>query len=153
MRPIKAREQLAIPDDGTINKSSLINLWNSFFFVLLVKVSVKSRVVQVTGKRGKLVRSFRHSRVDISMPKKNLIVVEKWFGTNKENAVVRTICSHINNMVKGVTKVNISKLFFILYFCLFYSRVIVIKCVQSMLTFPSTPLLQIMVNQLKFVIS
>ncbi|CAM4780273.1 unnamed protein product [Rotaria magnacalcarata] len=84
MRPIKAREQLVIPDE--------------------VKVSVKSRVVQVSGKRGKLVRSFKHSRVDISMPKKNLIVVEKWFGTNKENAVVRTICSHINNMVKGVTK-------------------------------------------------
>ena len=72
----------------------------------LVKVTVKSRVVQVTGKRGKLVRSFRHARVDISMPKKNLVVVEKWFGTNKENAVVRTICSHINNMIKGVTKVE-----------------------------------------------
>jgi ribosomal protein L6P/L9E len=40
------------------------------------------------------------------MPKKSLLVVEKWFGTNKENAVVRTICSHINNMIKGVTKVN-----------------------------------------------
>jgi len=78
-----------------------------FFFRKLVKVSVKSRVVQVAGKRGKLVRSFRHARVDISMPKKNLIVVEKWFGTNKENAVVRTICSHINNMIKGVTKVSL----------------------------------------------
>jgi large subunit ribosomal protein L9e len=74
--------------------------------LFLVKVTVKSRVVQVTGKRGKLVRSFRHARVDISMPKKNLVVVEKWFGTNKENAVVRTICSHINNMIKGVTKVR-----------------------------------------------
>ncbi len=61
----------------------------------------------MSGKRGKLVRSFRHARVDISMPKKNLIVVEKWFGTNKENAVVRTICSHINNMIKGVTKVRV----------------------------------------------
>ena len=85
-----------------------LNLFSKLFFVcLLVKVSVKSRVVQVAGKRGKLVRSFRHARVDISMPKKNLIVVEKWFGTNKENAVVRTICSHINNMIKGVTKVSI----------------------------------------------
>lgn len=72
-------------------------------------MSVKSRVVQVTGKRGKLVRSFRHARVDISKPKKSLIVVEKWFGTNKENAVVRTICSHINNMIKGVTKVCLAK--------------------------------------------
>ena len=70
---------------------------------------MKSRVVQVTGKRGKLVRSFRHARVDIHMPKKNLVVVEKWFGTNKENAVVRTICSHINNMIKGVTNVRRTK--------------------------------------------
>ncbi len=105
MRPIKAREQLVIPDDG-ICFIFYINFPMFFFFRILVKVSVKSRVVQVTGKRGKLVRSFRHARVDISMPKKNLIVVEKWFGTNKENAVVRTICSHINNMVKGVTKVS-----------------------------------------------
>jgi large subunit ribosomal protein L9e len=83
------------------------NLFKKCFiiFLLLVKVSVKARVVQVAGKRGKLVRSFRHSRVDISMPKKKLLIVEKWFGTNKENAVVRTICSHINNMIKGVTKV------------------------------------------------
>ncbi|CAM4786330.1 unnamed protein product [Rotaria magnacalcarata] len=86
MRPIKAREQLVIPDE--------------------VKVSVKSRVVQVSGKRGKLVRSFKHSRVDISMPKKNLIVVEKWFGTNKENAVgycykMRSVYAHfpINTVV------------------------------------------------------
>ncbi|CAM4786335.1 unnamed protein product [Rotaria magnacalcarata] len=103
MRPIKAREQLVIPDE--------------------VKVSVKSRVVQVSGKRGKLVRSFKHSRVDISMPKKNLIVVEKWFGTNKENAVVRTICSHINNMVKGVTKNGlqcVNSCIFILTFILGY---------------------------------
>lgn len=108
MRPIKAREQLTIPDDGTETRGSsdLHGTCNLFFFLLLVKVSVKSRVVQVSGKRGKLVRNFHHSRVDISMPKKNLIVVEKWFGTNKENAVVRTICSHINNMVKGVTTVR-----------------------------------------------
>lgn len=30
--------------------------------------------------------------------------VEKWFGLKKELAVVRTICSHISNMIKGVTK-------------------------------------------------
>ncbi|CAF0738780.1 unnamed protein product [Didymodactylos carnosus] len=83
MRPIKAQESLKVPED--------------------VKVSVRGRVVQVSGKRGKLVRSFRHARVDIHKPSKNQVVVEKWFGTNKENAVVRTICSHINNMIKGVT--------------------------------------------------
>jgi len=30
--------------------------------------------------------------------------VEKWFGTKKELAAVRTVCSHIQNMIKGVTK-------------------------------------------------
>lgn len=30
--------------------------------------------------------------------------VEKWFGTKKELAAVRTVCSHIENMLKGVTK-------------------------------------------------
>src|SRR5271154_4886015 len=110
MRPIKASEQLVIPDDGIlINQFEFFLKLLYFLYIIIVKVSVKSRVVQVTGKRGKLVRSFRHARVDISKPKKNLLVVEKWFGTNKENAVVRTICSHINNMIKGVTKVRISK--------------------------------------------
>ena len=106
MRPIKAREQLAIPDDGNRIIDRLCFHFKIVVYFFSVKVTVKSRVVQVTGKRGKLVRSFRHARVDISMPKKNLVVVEKWFGTNKENAVVRTICSHINNMIKGVTKVR-----------------------------------------------
>ena len=32
--------------------------------------------------------------------------VDKWFGTKKERAVVRTICSHIENMIQGVTKVQ-----------------------------------------------
>jgi len=31
-------------------------------------------------------------------------MVEKWFGTKKEIAAVRTVCSHIENMIKGVTK-------------------------------------------------
>lgn len=33
-----------------------------------------------------------------------LLKVEKWFGTKKELAAVRTVCSHIENMLKGVTK-------------------------------------------------
>jgi large subunit ribosomal protein L9e len=30
--------------------------------------------------------------------------VEKWFGRRKELAAVRTVCSHIENLIKGVTK-------------------------------------------------
>merc|ERR1712083_825404 len=32
------------------------------------------------------------------------VKVDKWFGTRKQVAAVRTVCSHIQNMVKGVTK-------------------------------------------------
>ncbi|GIY97701.1 60S ribosomal protein L9 [Caerostris extrusa] len=35
---------------------------------------------------------------------KDKLVVQKWFGIRKELATVRTICSHIENMIKGVTR-------------------------------------------------
>merc|ERR1711902_287622 len=61
-----------------------------------VDVSVKSRVVTVKG--------FKHLAVDISMPDKKTVRVEKWFGKKKELAAVRTVCSHITNLINGVTK-------------------------------------------------
>ena len=36
----------------------------------------------------------------------NVLQVEKWFGTRKELAAVRTVCSHVQNMMKGVTLVR-----------------------------------------------
>merc|ERR1712209_388837 len=69
-----------------------------------VDVSVKSRVVTVKGPRGTLVKSFKHLAVDISMPDKKTVRVEKWFGKKKELAAVRTVCSHITNLINGVTK-------------------------------------------------
>ena len=33
-----------------------------------------------------------------------MIQIEKWFGTKKEVAAVRTIKTHINNLIKGVIK-------------------------------------------------
>ena len=32
--------------------------------------------------------------------------VDKWWGNRKELATVRTICSHVQNMIKGVTMVS-----------------------------------------------
>lgn len=32
--------------------------------------------------------------------------VDKWWGNRKELATVRTICSHVQNMIKGVTLVS-----------------------------------------------
>ena len=69
-----------------------------------VEVSVRSRKVTVKGPRGTLRRNFQHMAVDIRKTKKEQLVVEKWFGIRKELAAVKTVCSHIENMIKGVTK-------------------------------------------------
>ena len=86
MKVINTNQSVTVPDD--------------------VDVSVKSRVVTVKGERGTLVKSFKHLAVDISMPNKKTVRVEKWFGKNKELAAVRTVCSHITNLMNGVTKVR-----------------------------------------------
>eukprot|EP01128_Nolandella_sp_AFSM9_P000874 TRINITY_DN10_c0_g1_i1.p1 TRINITY_DN10_c0_g1~~TRINITY_DN10_c0_g1_i1.p1 ORF type:complete len:192 (+),score=51.84 TRINITY_DN10_c0_g1_i1:47-622(+) len=83
MKVIKTSETIEIPTDVTI--------------------SVKAREVSVTGPRGVLKRSFKHLQVDIKKIG-NKITVEVWWGTSLQQATVRTVCSHIKNMVVGVTK-------------------------------------------------
>merc|ERR1712071_45977 len=68
-----------------------------------VTVKVRARVVTVEGPRGKLVRNFRHMSIVIKKEGKKTIKVDKWFGNRKQLAAVRTVCSHIQNMIKGVT--------------------------------------------------
>ncbi|CAH1369901.1 hypothetical protein MTP99_011393 [Tenebrio molitor] len=69
-----------------------------------ITVHAKSRLITVKGPRGVLKRSFKHLAVDINMVNPKLLKVEKWFGRKKELAAVRTVCSHVENMLKGVTK-------------------------------------------------
>ncbi|XP_068249334.1 large ribosomal subunit protein uL6 [Palaemon carinicauda] len=73
-----------------------------------VGCQVKRRVVTVKGPRGVLKRSFKDMKIDmkaITTRKGKITVnVEKWYGNRKEVAAVRTVCSHISNMVTGVTK-------------------------------------------------
>lgn len=66
-----------------------------------IKASVNSRVVSITGPRGSLKRNFKHLALDIHLSSPRTLKVEKWFGTKKELAAVRTVCSHIQNMIKG----------------------------------------------------
>jgi hypothetical protein len=87
-------------DKWNMNKVHVRNLYN------LVSCSVRARKVIIKGPRGTLTRTFRHLAVDITMVNKNTVMVEKWFGKHKELAAVRTVCSHIENMIKGVTKVG-----------------------------------------------
>merc|ERR1719335_470949 len=69
-----------------------------------VEVTVKSRVVKVTGPRGSLTKSFRHMSIDLYMPTAKLVKVEKWFAKSKELSAIKTTTSHIQNMIDGVTK-------------------------------------------------
>nr|XP_054093736.1 60S ribosomal protein L9-like [Callithrix jacchus] len=70
-----------------------------------VDITLKGRTVIVKGPRGSLRRDFNHINVELSLlgKKKKEARVDKWWGNGKELATVRTICSHVQNMMKGVT--------------------------------------------------
>ena len=105
---------------------------SSLYFCACVTVSVdvKSRIVRVKGPRGTLIRSFRHLQLDIECEKKKL-TIKKWSGKRKELAAIRTICSHIENMMKGVTQVYIHQLLFNLSLLLKYFN---LKTLTRMMT-------------------
>jgi len=87
MRQINAVKTLAIPKEVT--------------------VTVKNREVTVKGPRGTLSRSFKHLRIDLQLVKKGdqqTIIAELWFGNRLGLACLRTVLSHIQNMITGVTK-------------------------------------------------
>ncbi|XP_058837186.1 large ribosomal subunit protein uL6-like [Topomyia yanbarensis] len=69
-----------------------------------VSAKVHARAVTVDGPRGKLSKSFQHLAMDVYKVSRKKLMVEKWFGSKKEIAAVRTVCSHIEIMIKGVTK-------------------------------------------------
>jgi len=77
-----------------------------------VEVEVNARKVSVKGPRGELNRSFKH--VDMNLMKiGNKIKVDLWFANRKQLACVRTICSHIENMIVGVTQGFLYKMRFV----------------------------------------
>jgi large subunit ribosomal protein L9e len=90
MRDILKTEELEIPDGVT--------------------VSVKSRVIVVTGPRGTLTKNVRHINMDIRLVKgkNNKITLAVWQGNRKHVACLRTVKSLIANMATGVTKVSTS---------------------------------------------
>ena len=69
-----------------------------------IRITQKARVVTVTNvKTGtKLVRKFDTLPVDIKI-KGNHVQVVVWMGNKKNVTLVRTICTHIKNMIVGVT--------------------------------------------------
>mmetsp|Transcript_12908 Transcript_12908/g.19063 ORF Transcript_12908/g.19063 Transcript_12908/m.19063 type:complete len:188 (-) Transcript_12908:77-640(-) len=78
-----------------------------------VQLNVKARTVSVEGPRGKLERAFKHQSLDMRLVGKNKLRVDLWFGNRKQLACIRTICSHIENMITGVTKGFLYKMRFV----------------------------------------
>ena len=86
-----------------------------------VTLNIKSRHVTVKGPRGELSRAFKHLNIAFELiggnqdkktnPKK--LKVDLWFGNRKQLATIRTVCSHIENLITGVTKGFLYKMRFV----------------------------------------
>merc|ERR1711971_1526610 len=83
MKTILASQTITIPDN--------------------VEVKMNGRSISVTGPRGVLKGSFNHLNLELTRVNKTTIRVDVWFALRKHLACLRTICSHIENMFKGVT--------------------------------------------------
>merc|ERR1712072_361506 len=67
-----------------------------------VTVSMKGRSITVKGRRGTLHRTFNHLNLELTRVNSSTIRVDVWFALRKQLACLRTICSHIENLIKGV---------------------------------------------------
>ncbi|OEU20744.1 ribosomal protein L6 [Fragilariopsis cylindrus CCMP1102] len=89
-----------------------------------VTVEVKARVVKVTGPLGTLERDFKHIPMECRTVtkmegeedeevEKKYVQVDLWFATRKQLACVRTVCSHVENMIIGTTRGFLYKMRFV----------------------------------------
>ena len=70
-----------------------------------VKITVKSKKVEVSGKHGTLKRDFKHLPVELWLANGDKEVrVRMYFAKSKQTSCIRSCCSHINNMFEGVQK-------------------------------------------------
>jgi large subunit ribosomal protein L9e len=90
----------------------------------VVTVEVKARVVKVTGPLGTLERDFKHIPMECrtvtkmegeedAEVEKKYVQVDLWFATRKQLACVRTVCSHVENMIIGTTRGFLYKMRFV----------------------------------------
>ncbi len=75
--------------------------------ILLVKLTIKNRVITATGKRGSLTKDFRKIKVELKQTKnskgKNVVEINSYLTTYKQSAIVNTRKSHIRSMMQGVS--------------------------------------------------
>lgn len=68
-----------------------------------VEITVEGKQVAVKGALGELKRDFSHAPIKINKEDAKIHVEIAW-PRKREATLVRTICSHIRNMIIGVTK-------------------------------------------------
>ena len=72
-----------------------------------VKVTLKSKVIVVEGKNGRLERSFKSMPVQIVEERTNNRVsalnIRIWFAKSKPSSCINTIATHVRNMITGVS--------------------------------------------------
>merc|ERR1712224_205750 len=70
-----------------------------------IKISIKSKIVEVTGKHGTLKRDFKHLPIELWLANNNQEVrARMYFAKTKQLSALRSVCSHINNLFEGVEK-------------------------------------------------
>ncbi|CUM65283.1 uncharacterized protein PRCAT00002918001 [Priceomyces carsonii] len=69
-----------------------------------VTVSIKARIVKVTGPRGELSKNLRHIDVTFQKINNKAIKITVQSGDRKQIAALRTVKSLISNLITGVTK-------------------------------------------------
>ncbi len=74
-----------------------------------VKINLEGKRVEVISEKGSLVRDFSHAPVSIQIEEGEVKVSATW-PKRKERALVGTVCSHIRNMISGVTNGSTYKL-------------------------------------------
>lgn len=87
MKPILATKELVIPEG--------------------VEVTVKSRRINVKGPRGQLSKDLSHIAADMFLIEEEgekKLKVEIHFSSRKGLSALRTVVSHVTNMITGVTK-------------------------------------------------
>jgi large subunit ribosomal protein L6 len=68
-----------------------------------VEGMLDGRIITIKGEKGELVRDFSHASIKIQLEGKTVTVQASW-PRKKEAALVGTVRSHIQNMIKGVTE-------------------------------------------------
>jgi large subunit ribosomal protein L6 len=68
-----------------------------------VEVKIEDKVVTVKDEKGELIRDFSYAPISINLEGKTIRVQANW-PRKREASLVGTVCSHIQNMITGVTK-------------------------------------------------